>query len=54
MYIDVTAVHVDKKLALKNLICQRKLRWTGILLESALCDAASLAGLASPIQKKIE
>lgn len=29
VYIDVTAVHKDKKLALKNLICQRKLRWTG-------------------------
>lgn len=29
VYIDVTAVHEDKELALKNLICQRKLRWTG-------------------------
>lgn len=29
VHIDVTAVHGDKELALKNLICQRKLRWTG-------------------------
>lgn len=29
VYIDVKAVHEDKELALKNLICQRKLRWTG-------------------------
>lgn len=29
VYIDVQAAHEDKDLALKGLICQRKLRWTG-------------------------
>lgn len=29
VYIDVAAVHEDKDLALKGLLCQRKLKWTG-------------------------
>ena len=27
MYIDVEAVHEERELALKGLLCQRKLRW---------------------------
>lgn len=29
VYIDVEAVHEDKELALRGLICQRKLKWSG-------------------------
>ena len=29
VYIDVAAVHEEKELALRGLICQRKLKWSG-------------------------
>ena len=29
VYIDVTAIHEERNLALRRLICQRKLQWSG-------------------------